>query len=278
MAKGRSWSATTSEGLLSWAVDQTPSGTGGVILIEGEAGVGKTRLLHLAAQLGDASGMRVLRARGSELDRAFAFGLVRGLLERTTAEMPELLAGMPEQVAAIFGATAADPHTEPDVFSRLHGLYWLVAELATEQPVVLLADDLHWADTASLRWLAFMADRVTELPVLMVCAARPDEPGADQDLLDALAASGGRGHPARSPLPRGGRHRGPCADPGCRRRLRRRLPHGHRRQPVPARRAGGRGRRRSGSPAPRPTPAGCWPSASERVGRGDPPPAPCAGR
>jgi hypothetical protein len=44
--------------------------------------VGKTRLLRLAAELGERQGMRVLRARGTELDRTFGFGLVRGLLGR----------------------------------------------------------------------------------------------------------------------------------------------------------------------------------------------------
>jgi DNA-binding CsgD family transcriptional regulator len=174
---------------LDWAVNQALAGDGEVVVIEGVAGVGKTSLLQLAAELSAAAGMRLLRARGSELDRAFGFGLVRGLLERTVAELPALPAGTPEQVAAIFGAGTADPHAGPDVFARLHGLYWLVAELAAGQPVALIADDLHWADTASLRWLVFMAERIAELPVVMVCATRPEEPGADQDLLDALAAT-----------------------------------------------------------------------------------------
>jgi DNA-binding CsgD family transcriptional regulator len=177
--------------LLGWAVEQARTGSGAVLLVEGEAGVGKTRLLQVAGELAARRDMRVLRARGSELDRAFAFGLVRALLERTTAELPDLLEGMPDQVAAIFGTGTSDRYAEPDVFSRLHGLYWLVAELAGRQPVALVADDLHWADTASLRWLVFMAERIAELPAVMVCAARPDEPGADHALLDALAASGG---------------------------------------------------------------------------------------
>ena len=66
--------------------------------------------------------------------------------------------------------------TEPDVFRALHGLYWLVAELAEHQPLVLLADDLHWADTASLRWLVFIAERVEELPVAHLCARVPMSP------------------------------------------------------------------------------------------------------
>ena len=174
---------------LEWAVSQARQGNGAVVVIEGVAGVGKTSLLQLAGALCATAEMRVLRARGSELDRAFGFGLVRGLLERTVAELPDVRTGMPEPVAAIFRAGAADPHAEPDVFARLHGLYWLVTELAVGRPVALIADDLHWADTASLRWLVFMAERIAEIPAIMVCATRPEEPGADQDLLDALAAA-----------------------------------------------------------------------------------------
>ena len=175
--------------LLGAALARANDGRGGVVLVEGEAGVGKTRLLRLAAELGERRGMRVLRARGTELDRTFGFGLVRGLLERTVAELPELLTEATEQVAALLGSATSSPHGDSDVFSRLHGLYWLVAELAARRPLAVIADDLHWADTASLRWLVFMAERVDELPVLMICAARPQEPGADQVLLDSLAAA-----------------------------------------------------------------------------------------
>src|SRR5262249_50463077 len=101
---------------LGGAVAEARGGGGGGGPIVGEAGGGKTRLLHLAAHLADSNGIRVLRARGSELDRAFGFGLVRGLLERTTAEMPGLLAGLPEQVAAIFATEAGSPQAEPDLF------------------------------------------------------------------------------------------------------------------------------------------------------------------
>ena len=175
--------------LLGAALARANDGRGGVVLVEGEAGVGKTRLLRLAAELGERRGMRVLRARGTELDRTFGFGLVRGLLERTVAELPELLTEATEPVAALLGSAASSPHGDSDVFSRLHGLYWLAAELAARRPLAVIADDLHWADTASLRWLVFMAERVDELPVLMICAARPQEPGADQLLLDSLAAA-----------------------------------------------------------------------------------------
>ena len=53
---------------------------------------------------------------------------------------------------------------------------------------MLLADDVHWADRASLRWLVFLAERLEDVRALLVVATRPAEPGADQELLDALMA------------------------------------------------------------------------------------------
>ena len=60
----------------------------------------------------------------------------------------------------------------------MHGLYWACANLASRGPLLLLVDDLHWADEASLRFLAYLARRVDELPVALVTTARPpyDDP------------------------------------------------------------------------------------------------------
>ena len=68
--------------LIAALVARVRSGEGALLVVEGQAGVGKTALLRTAGDLGDAEGLRVLRTRGSELDRAFAFGMVRQLLER----------------------------------------------------------------------------------------------------------------------------------------------------------------------------------------------------
>ena len=79
-----------------------------------------------------------------------------------------------------------ETRAEEGVFASLQGLHWLVVNLAARKPLLLLADDVHWADTASLRWLVFLAERVEDVEALLVVATRPAEPGADQELLDAL--------------------------------------------------------------------------------------------
>ena len=67
-----------------------------------------------------------------------------------------------------------------------HGLYWLVANLAARRPLMIVVDDLHWADAPSLRWLSHLAARIDGLPVALLAAVRsgPDEPV----MLDELRA------------------------------------------------------------------------------------------
>src|SRR3954447_21715253 len=93
--------------LIGGSVGRAGAGEGGLVVAQGHAGVGKTELLRAASELGDAAGLRVLRARGSELDRAFAFGWVRQLFEREIVDQPELLTGGAEPGAAVFAVPRA---------------------------------------------------------------------------------------------------------------------------------------------------------------------------
>jgi predicted ATPase len=75
-------------------------GTGGVVVIEGGAGIGKTSLLAAAAEDAEAAGYQVLRARASELESDFAFGVVLQLFERPLARMS------PDDADALFAGPA----------------------------------------------------------------------------------------------------------------------------------------------------------------------------
>ena len=68
----------------------------------------------------------------------------------------------------------------------VHGLYWLAFNLAAPQPSLLVVDDGHWADEASLRWLAYLASRLEGLDVSLVVAMRPDHPARTRRSLLAL--------------------------------------------------------------------------------------------
>ena len=168
------------------ALSDGRSGRGGLVLIEGAAGTGKTRLLARAIEQARAMGMRVLSARAAISERAFGFGVVRQLLGPVLAHADEatrrrLLAGAAALAlpALELGAEAGD--------GTLHGLFWLLANLAGDHPLAVAVDDLHWADDASRAFLAFAARRVDGLPLTLLLAARPREPGAPVAVLDELA-------------------------------------------------------------------------------------------
>ncbi|MDA0185791.1 AAA family ATPase, partial [Solirubrobacter phytolaccae] len=167
-------------------LDAARRGEGGTILVEAAAGAGKTALLNAAR---DQPDFRTLHATGGELEREFPFGVVRQLFERTVHERrDELLVGAAAQAAPAIGAGTVEPVADAS-FATLHGLYWLTAGLAETAPLLLVVDDAHWSDAPSLRFLDFLARRVPELPVAILVGARPNEPGAEQDLLHALDAT-----------------------------------------------------------------------------------------
>jgi DNA-binding CsgD family transcriptional regulator len=184
-------------GRLAAAIDHAAAGHGSVVHLEGPAGIGKTGLLDAARELAAAHGLAVHSTRGGELERDFAFGIVRGLFERRLtdageAERAELLAGSAALGAPAIGLeSGASPSQEEAGAAVVHGLYWLSANLASKQPLLLAVDDVHWADRASLRFVVYLAARVEDLPIVLVTAARPREPGADHALIDQLAAASG---------------------------------------------------------------------------------------
>src|SRR5205823_10762256 len=178
------------------ALTEARTGRGRFVVIEGPAGIGKTALLATVRTAAADDGMRVLRSRGSELERDFAFGVVRQLFEPPLAEASEperadllqAAAGRAAELLGLPGAPAAalsSPAIDPS-FAVLHGLYWLCANLAAAGPLCVIVDDAHWADAASLRYLAFLLTRVEELGVALVLATRPREAGTDAGLLATL--------------------------------------------------------------------------------------------
>lgn len=144
------------------------AGPRGCLLVSGPAGIGKSALLDEARR---AAPVRVLWARGSELERSFAFGGVQQLF----AGVP-----VPSEGEAAHAAAAFSVGGEPDQ-AVLHGLYWLTVGLA---PLAIMVDDAHWLDRQTLRWLAYMVNRVGDLPVALVLAARGEE---REELLTRIA-------------------------------------------------------------------------------------------
>jgi len=178
-------------------IEVARTGNGRLVAIEGPAGMGKSRLVGEARELATGASMRVVSARGGELEHDFSYGIVRQLFEPVLALAPggereELLGGAAALAAPLFDERAlADEAPAEGSFSTLHGLFWLAANLAARQPLLLAIDDLHWADAASLRWLGYLARRLEGQPLLVVVATRPSEQATEPALVAEMLADPG---------------------------------------------------------------------------------------
>jgi len=160
-------------------VARVAAGEGGVLVVEGPAGIGKSRLLDATRGQASAAGMLALRARASELESGFPFGVVRQLFEPALARIDDaeaLFAGAAGLARHIVDAGA--PLTNDrvgDGFAGLHGLYWLSVNVAERGGLVLTVDDLQWCDPASLQFLAYLVPRLDDLALGVVVGARTGE-------------------------------------------------------------------------------------------------------
>jgi predicted ATPase len=196
------------------AVDALLERGGGTLVVEGGLGIGKSSLVEVTCRWAEERGYEVLRARGSELESDFAFGVVRQLFERRLAsadvdEREALLVGPAAAVRPLLFGESVDSDAHDTSFAVLHGLYWLAANLAALQPVLLAVDDAHWADEPSLRWLAYLARRVGGLTLALLLALRPRGTCVDARVA-AGAARGGPGRRSPGAVERG---RGQCDRP-----------------------------------------------------------------
>jgi DNA-binding CsgD family transcriptional regulator len=174
-------------------LDRAVEGAGGTLVLEGVAGIGKTRLARAVRQEAAERGFLPLVARGTELERDYPFGVVRQLLEPTvrvagSAERARLLDGAAALAAGAVLPEAATVGVEADpTFGVLHGLYWLCANLAERRPLLLVVDDAHWADEQSLRFLSFLTHRVETLALVVLVTVRSGVTGAEELASEAAA-------------------------------------------------------------------------------------------
>ncbi len=181
------------------AVDALCAGraaAGSLLVYRGEAGIGKTALLS-AVRRQAAGRCAVWSARGGEAVTSVPFNVVRQLLAPVLAESGT------QETRDCFGdwlpiagpalGIAEPGERQPDPQAVCEGLVVAVGRLAElTWPLVLVIDDAHWADLESLQWLAAFAERLDDLPVLVVVAHRPGEATADiSRLLDRVGAAAG---------------------------------------------------------------------------------------
>ncbi|MET7460875.1 LuxR C-terminal-related transcriptional regulator [Nonomuraea sp. NPDC005501] len=172
MLYGRVSETTAITGLLASAA----AGEGGALALRGEAGVGKSALLSLAASLGEASSgggaMRVLRAGGVEPEADLAFAALHQLLRPVTGLLDALPGPQRDAVAGALGLAAPSS----DRFLVSAGVLSLLAEAAVPDGLLCLVDDVQWLDRASADALLFAARRLRTEGVAMLLAVRGDMP------------------------------------------------------------------------------------------------------
>jgi DNA-binding CsgD family transcriptional regulator len=187
-------------------LDGAQEGAGQALLIEGHAGMGKTRLHEAALDGARERGMRVLRAAGAELERSIAFGVAARLLSAQLGDLPAarrdaLLTGAPEAVRALSGRGEAPQ--PPDAGSDLalaHGIFTLLATADETRPALIAIDDLHWCDVPSLEFVLYVLHRLEELPIAMLLARRVGLGEQASETLDVIAAHPRVGLEKLSPL------------------------------------------------------------------------------
>jgi len=152
--------------------------TGCLLLVEGPAGIGKTRLVRAATASAARAQMTVLAARGTDLERDVAWGVVGQWFGAEMARLaPEersaVLSGAAALATAALDGPPAHAGSGQSSPATVHGLYWLLANLAARAPALLVLDDAHWADDASARFVSHLSGRLADLPVLLLVTTRP---------------------------------------------------------------------------------------------------------
>ena len=234
-------------GALDDAVAALDGGEPGALLLVGAPGIGKTRLLAELAARADERGYIVLRGSASELERDLPFWVFVDALDEYVAGLdPRRLASLEPDVGAELArvlpslsefARPAEPALQDERYRAHRAVRDLLERLAATKPLVLVLDDVHWADSASVELLGALLRRPPAAAVLLALGARP------RQLPDRLARALERAAPLGCAHPSGARGAGARRRPTAsgrrgRRRAGREPVRGERRQPVLPRAAG----------------------------------------
>ena len=182
--------------LLEGVLSNARSGHPGFAVVSGEAGIGKTRLLEELAEIAAGSGCLTLEARAAEFERELPFGVLtdafdaylKSLAERALDRLAMDRLGALAAVFPSLGALdeAVDyPVSAVERFRVYHAVRDLIERLAARSPLVLILDDLQWADGASLELIAYLLRRPPQAEVMVVMALRTGQ--ADPSVVKAIA-------------------------------------------------------------------------------------------
>jgi ATP/maltotriose-dependent transcriptional regulator MalT len=183
-------------------LDGMGGGTAGVVFLTGEPGIGKTHVLGELVRRAEQRGCLVLEGSAAEFEQELPFGVVIDALDAyleslDAASVDRLSADGLEDLASVFPAlrslrsTVGSPPTATERFRNYYAVRELLERLATRQPMVLVLDDLHWADGASTELVAHLLRRPPDAPVLLAGSYRSGQaPAALRTAIDAASRAG----------------------------------------------------------------------------------------
>ena len=181
--------------LLDRLLADTRAGDSQVLVLRGEAGIGKTALLDYLERR--ASGCRVVRASGAESEIELAFAGLHQLCAPMMDRLDRLPGPQRDALATAFGLSSGSP---PDRFLVGLAVLSLLSDVAAKEPLVCLIDDGQWLDRVSAQTLAFVARRLMAERVAMVFAARDSSGNEELAGLPELVVGGLRDSDARALL------------------------------------------------------------------------------
>lgn len=192
------------------------TGNGHVVLLQGEAGIGKSRLMYEVAGYAQQRGLPIVVTNCYEIERSIAYQPVIDLATQACVAAPEarlrmiapiLLAEIAALVPAMAARLADLPSLSADFpearQARLfHALVQLFEALAQDRQLVVIADNIQWADDASLRFLHFFARQIVSRPMLLTCAYRDEELDSNAPLASLVESLGHAHHTRQMALQR----------------------------------------------------------------------------
>lgn len=179
-------------GRLQEAIDAASQGRGGVILLAGEAGIGKSRTMEEATRYARARGIEALLARADNEHSQTPYSVWKDALTHYAAGRPENGIGAAPTVdldrdwSALGRASPTSEESDPRLafFDAVSGVFLRAAATA---PLLIAFDDLHLADVASVQLLCFVARRCARSNILVIATLRDAEPGSSDAMIAALA-------------------------------------------------------------------------------------------
>ncbi len=203
-------------GLLIGLIARLSAGSGHVVLIEGEPGIGKSRLMREVARYAEARGVPTLATNCYEIERAIPYqpviDLVTRALERASpkalrkmapvslAELAALVPAVSERFPDLPQLSDDFPEARQARLSRAVGQ--LLAAMQDGRPLILAVDDIQWADDASAQVLHYLARHVADRRALVIYAYRDEEPDGNEQLARLVESLRRQGHARRVPLAR----------------------------------------------------------------------------